>query len=85
MEKTLIRWLLMVAVFLFIYVIGSKYISYVPNGRFQITEIPELDFTLTNLISASIGLSALAADTIQQAKAKVKQHINIMFDAFLCT
>lgn len=67
-SNTLMRWILMVAVLLFVFVMGSKYYSNVPSEGFQVSEIPELDFTLDNLISASIGLSALAADKIISVK-----------------
>ena len=70
-SNTLIRWILMVAVLLFVFVMGSKYYSNVPNQGFQVSEIPELDFTLDNLISASIGLSAMAAEKIISVKVMI--------------
>jgi len=49
---------------------GSSYYSNIPSTGFHVTEIPELDFTLDNLISASIGLSAMAAEKINDVKKR---------------
>eukprot|EP01083_Nonionella_stella_P012379 35137_1 len=70
-RNTLVRWILLVLVLLCVFVQGSQYYSDLGgSGSFHVTEIPELDFTLDNLISASIGLSVMAAEKINDVKKR---------------
>eukprot|EP01084_Bolivina_argentea_P112207 200139_1 len=64
---------------LIVFVCRSSYYSNLSgaNKSFHATEIPELDFTLNNLISASIGLSNLAAEKIIAVKNKHKEGTHI--------
>ena len=73
-RNSLFRWILLVFVMLFVFVMGSTYYSSVPAHAFQTAEVPVLDFTLDNLISASIGLSAMAAEKIKDVKVHVHLH-----------
>ena len=68
LQNTLVKWILLVLALLLVFVMGSSYWSSVPSTGFSAAEVPELDFTLDNLISASIGLSAMAAERIQDVK-----------------
>ena len=71
--NTLVRWILLLIVLLIVFVMGSRYVSNMPGSQgIVINEIPELDFTLDNLISASIGLSNMAAEKIQDVKVMCK-------------
>eukprot|EP01084_Bolivina_argentea_P021897 40698_1 len=77
-RNSLVRWILLVFVLLCIFVWGSSYYSNIGgSSTFHVTEIPELDFTLDNLISASIGLSAMAAEKIVDVKKKHKEATDI--------
>jgi len=78
-SNSLVRWLLLVVVLLFVFVMGSSYYSNLGynDSNFHVTEIPELDFTLDNLISASIGLSAMAAEKIVDVKKKHAESASI--------
>jgi len=75
-RNTLFRWILLIFAMLFIFIIGSTYYSSVP-AQFQTAEVPELDFTLNNLISASIGLSAMAAEKIKDVKARHAESLHV--------
>jgi len=77
LRNTFVRWILLVLALLLVFVMGSGYWSSVPNSGFNAAEVPELDFTLNNLISASIGLSAMAAESIQDVKRRHKEDTQV--------
>jgi len=77
LSNTLVRWILLVFVLLIVFVMGSSYWSSVPSSDFNAAEVPELDFTLDNLISASIGLSSMAAESIRDVKQRHKEDTKV--------
>ena len=67
--KPLLRWILIISVIVGIFVLLSGIVFGGGEvGTSSEYSVPELDFTLENLLSASIGLSKLAAQKIIQVK-----------------
>ena len=68
-DKPLLRWILIISVIVGIFVLLSGIVFGGGEvGTSSEYSVPELDFTLENLLSASIGLSKLAAEKIIQVK-----------------
>ncbi len=74
-KTPLVRWIFVVALLLFIFVFAT---SYNPFGSSQTTEeVPELEFNLDNLLSASIGLSQMAGEKIKEIKVRAFRCVRI--------